>query len=117
MVGSLCLGAFWRSFGLIFVPSGDLGASSVFFIAFKPFVLQFLTDFVLVFLKNQALSSTWSTILRASFSSFNCRFRILLGTFWGLLGGMLGPLGGLLAAIWGLLGASWRCLVNVFGAS
>ena len=34
------------SFGLIFGPSGDLGAPSAIFIAFKPFFLRFLIDFL-----------------------------------------------------------------------
>ena len=47
MVGNLLWTPFGDSFGLIFAPSGDLGASSALFIVFKPSVLRFLMDFVI----------------------------------------------------------------------
>ena len=46
MVVNPLWGPFGDSFGTIFVPSGDLGAASAFFIAFKSFFLRFLTDFL-----------------------------------------------------------------------
>ena len=91
-----------------------LGLHLLFLSLLSPPFYDFSWILYLLHLKNQAFQSRGSSILKFSHSSLKCRFRTLLGPFWGPLGGMLGPLGGLLAAIWGLLGASWRCLGNAF---
>ena len=44
------------SFGLIFAPSGDLGASSAPFIAFMPSFVLFLIDFLLALFKRSSFS-------------------------------------------------------------
>ena len=49
MVASLLWAPLGDSFGLIFAPFGDLGASSAIFIAFKPSLLRFLIDFLAAF--------------------------------------------------------------------
>ena len=59
-MGSLVANPLWAPFGnffgLIFVPSGDLGASSALVIALMPSFLRFLIDFLLASFKKSSFS-------------------------------------------------------------
>ena len=56
MVGNPLWAPLGDSFGLIFAPSGDLGAPSAFSIAFKPSLLRFFIDFLAASFKKSSCS-------------------------------------------------------------